>query len=464
MASSSSSGQMTHPQAAVGASPCRYRVGSRVLMVSERRRDDKFQWVEAEVSKLEPTAGGTRVCIREVGGMDEEFEPVVMPHTTAAFQRLPDIYAGGDGFHYFDHVPPTHHHVPGQSVDELDAERFCVDLSIKQRDAEDPMSFLLLPPSFMPPLPTDIIATTLLPLCGGRETLALKLKSTLCCTSTGVGDNIGSAAVSAIDSIIEKNGLTGAIGYAPLRRHLPPQLGQSMDVCRPFQLIRLHYLMVTGGDWQGSVPVLRFAKSCGRVQQLPIELTGDDLRHVGSKAVIDSRPPSMRQYALYSNRLGNWMHDMLLTRTADRTDRVDGREVTVHTRQTVPAEYADRFDPDDPPCRDGGFEYGSFRGRIINSLALSSSSSCYVSGQSYSPPSAGCDSIGALMAQEPPLEGDDFAAYIQMHKWPSEWAHISLYTSEERRQGDRGPAASPRTVDIAHNKMDRPSLALLPAI
>ncbi|CEM20285.1 unnamed protein product, partial [Vitrella brassicaformis CCMP3155] len=316
--------------AAVGASPCRYGVGSRVLMVSERRRADKFQWVEAEVYKMEPAE---------------------------------DVHPGGHGFHYFDHTPPQHL-VPLQTVDEVDAERFCVDPSIKPRDAKDPLSFLSLPPSFMPPLPTDIITTTLLPLCGGRETLALKLKSTLCCTSTEVGNAIGSAAVSAIDSIIETNGLTCVIGYTPLRR--------STGVRRPFRLIRLDYLMVTGGDWTGSVPVLRFAKSCGRVQSLPIDLTNGDLQEVGSKAIIDSRPEAIRQYSLYSHRLSP-VHYMQLTRRADGREMLGGHEVTVHTDQTVPAVYRDRFDAADPPCRHLGDDFGSFRGRIILRLELVSS-------------------------------------------------------------------------------------------
>ncbi|CEM24062.1 unnamed protein product [Vitrella brassicaformis CCMP3155] len=453
MASSSSSGQMTHPQAAVGASPCRYGVGSRVLMVSERRRDEKFQWMEAEVYKMEPAEGGTRVCIREVGGMNEEFEPVVVPHTTAAFQQLADLHAGGHGFHCFDHTPPQHL-IPLQTVDEVDAERFCVDPSIKPHDAKDPLSFLSLPPSFMPPLPTDIITTTLLPLCGGRENLALKLKSTLCCTSTEVGNAIGSAAVSAIDSIIEKNGLTGAIGCRPLRRHLQRQPGRAMDVCRPFRLIRLHYLMVTGGHWRGNVPLLRLAKSCGKIQQLPIELTNDDLQHVGSKAVIDSRPEAIRQYSLYAHRLG---HNMRLTRRADGLEEMDGYEVTVHTRRTVPDEYRNRFDATNPPrC----FDYGSFRGLVIKRMALLSSRQ--VSYQSWRPSPAKCRRISDLVAQPPPLwdgcrtidytifgdprrlvilhgeeEGDEFAACIEMIKYPSGSADISLYTTEAPRQGVR---------------------------
>jgi len=447
------------------------------------------------------------MCIREVGGMNEEFEPVVVPHTTAAFQQLPDLYAGGHGFHYFDHTPPQHL-VPLQTVDEADAERFCVDPSIKPRDAEDPLSLLFLPPSFMPPLPTDIITTTLLPLCGGRETLALKLKSTLCCTSTEVGNAIGSAAVSAIDSIIEKNGLTGAIGYAPLRRHLPPQLGQSMDVCRPFQLIRLHYLMVTGGDWQGNVPVLRLAKSCGRVQQLPIELTEDDLHHVGSKAVIDGRPETIRQYALFSHRLGD---NMQLTRNANGRDELGGLEMRARYAGTLQVRCTARFGTNDRVCEYDGGLYDGFRGLIIKRCgtaqggthtqdgnllfcsclpSMAFGSSRLVSNRFHRHGSAEYHRIGVLFDQKPPLwdcrtigyyvpspygdiprrfvilcgdeEGDDFLAFIEMTKDPYGTADMYLYTTEAPQSGVGG-AGSPLTVSIAHNKMGD-AITLLPDV
>ncbi|CEM16498.1 unnamed protein product [Vitrella brassicaformis CCMP3155] len=334
-------------------------------------------------------------------------------------------------------------------------------------------------PPFLPglSLPTDVLRDVFLPLISPHNTIAL------CRTSETVGSALEAALVDDIDSIIQRDGLRGVIGYAPMR-----QSTSVRRLVRRLRLIRLHYVMVTGGDWRGNVPVLRMAKSCGRVQQLPIELTGDDLHHVGSKAVIDSRPPSMRQYSLFSHR--QWDNRMGLTRDADGRDYLcecmAWWEVTVYTEQTVPDEYRDRFDAADPPCRHGGGEYISFRGLIIEGMA--GLSSCHVSHWSWDAPSAEYNRISDLVAQQSPLwggcrtidyniggpsrrfvilcgdeEGDEFAAYIEMAKWPDGWTDIILYTSDARRQGVSGPAAFPQAVAIAHSKTGD-DIALLPMV
>ncbi|CEL94371.1 unnamed protein product [Vitrella brassicaformis CCMP3155] len=361
---------------------------------------------------------------------------------------------------------------------EVDAKRRRIDAPpVEPSGAADPP---FLPG--LPDIPTDVMGGTLLPFISGHRddpaTLTPHNTIALCRTSEAVSSTVAAALVADIDSIIRRDGLTGVIGYAPLRR--------STGVRRPFRLIRLHYLMVTGGDWTGNVPLLRIAESCGRVQQLPIQLRKNDLRRAGSKAVIDSRPPSMRQYALFSHRLGNWMQ---LRRTANGRDRLDRYVVTVHTKQTVPVRYRDRFDAADPPCHYDALECGSFRGLVINRLALLSSR--LVSDRSYSPSSAEYRRICALVDQEPPLwdgcrtidyhyntigpsyrlvilcgeeEGDDFAASIRMIKWPDGLTYIDLRTTEAPQPGGSGPAAFSRTVAKARNKMDGPALALPSAI
>ncbi|CEM20289.1 unnamed protein product [Vitrella brassicaformis CCMP3155] len=353
---------------------------------------------------------------------------------------------------------------------EVDAKRRRVDAPVESSGAAQPD---------LPDLPTDVMGGTLLPLISSHRddpaTLTPQHTIALCRTSEAVSSTVEAALVADIDSIIRRNGLSGVIGFTPLR--------QSTSVRRPFRLIRLHYLMVTGGDWRGNMPLLRLAKSClplGRVQQLPVELTGDDLQHVGSKAVIDSRPEAIRQYALFSHRLGD---NMRL-----RREMMGEYVVTVHTDQTVPAEYRNRFDAADPPCRRGGYDYSSFRGLIVDRMTGNPSSP--VSSNRFHnghPPSAECGRIDALTAQPPPVwdrrtidystigtlyrlvvlhgdeEGDDFVASIRMIKWYDGFASISLRTTELPRGGE-GPAAFPRAVAKARNKMDGPSLELLPAI
>ncbi|CEL94397.1 unnamed protein product [Vitrella brassicaformis CCMP3155] len=365
-------------------------------------------------------------------------------------------------------------------------------------------------------LPEALMHCTLLPLIDQQDlqTALAKVSSALCCTSPAVGSAVAAFLIPQIDSIIERGGLKGLISYTQIRRHLQRQPGRCMDVRRPFRLIQLHYLMVTGGDWRGNMPLLRLAKSCGRVQQLPIELAEDDLQHVGSKAVIDSRPEAIRQYSLFSHRLGDYMR---LTRNANGLEMLGGRVVTVHTRRTVPYGYRDRFDPDNPPFGYCGIVYDDFRGMIIKMcdaaplkvegthktatccLLLPSQHGLRVIAfgvepfplalWSSRPLSAEDDSIADLMDQQPPLwdcrtidysytdygcrgssrlvilcgdeKDDDFAAYIWMRKERDGAADISLYTTEAPQGDGDGPAAFPKAVAKARNKMGD-AITLLP--
>mmetsp|Transcript_16880 Transcript_16880/g.40509 ORF Transcript_16880/g.40509 Transcript_16880/m.40509 type:complete len:349 (-) Transcript_16880:17-1063(-) len=195
-----------------------------------------------------------------------------------------------------------------------------------------------------PGLPTDVLRSLLPFVCGHRDdpdTLTPQNTIALCRTSEAVSSALEAGVAADIDSIIRHDGLTGVIGYRQVRQSTGVR-----RLVRRLRLIRLHYLMVAGGDWRGSVPLLRLAKSCGRVQSLPIDLTNDDLQEVGSKAIIDSRPEAIRQYSLFSHRLGD---NMQLTRNADGRDELGEWDVVVDTQQTVPARY--RFDAADPPCQ-----------------------------------------------------------------------------------------------------------------
>ncbi|CEM23829.1 unnamed protein product [Vitrella brassicaformis CCMP3155] len=335
-------------------------------------------------------------------------------------------------------------------------------------------------------LPETLMHGTLFPLIHQHPHTALaKVSSALCCTSPAVGSAVAAALIAQIDSIIER--LKGLIGYTQIRRHLQWHPGRCVDVRRPSRLIRLHYVMVTGGDWTGSAPLLRLAKSCSEIQSLPIELTAEDLWRAGSKAVIDSRPPSMRQYALFSHRLGEVRH---LSRDANGRERLGGGVVTVHTQQTVPVRYRDRFDAADPPCRHVR-DFGSFRELVIESMVVESSLLqvwdrwCYESD----PHSAEFDRICALIDQQPPVcrtinygiaihtdgmkgrlvilhgdeKGDNFMAYMEMAKWSDVCSSIHLCTTEAPHQGGSGPAAFPRTVAIANKRMGD-AVTLLPEV
>ncbi|CEM28313.1 unnamed protein product [Vitrella brassicaformis CCMP3155] len=461
MASSSSSGRNTHPQAAVGASPCRYRVGSRVLMVSERRRDDKFQWVEAEVYKLEPTAGGTRVFMREVGGT-EEFKRVV-PNATRHFHKLDDIQAGCDGFKWVGREIVQQQGLDGQKS----GEPFCLFKAIV--DSLGLCEVAALSEDF----------TDLLGVAGCAALFGA-------CKTLDFATNITTSIQERIDQLLREQQIDSVLTYDhnTTQQQQQPQggAGQQQMTQRGF-LESLWWVLAKGGQWAGNKPILPLARSSGCLASLPLIITAADVRQAtADKTVFLNRPEAIRQYSLYAHRLGD---SMQLTRTAGGRDTVGGGVVRVHT------------DAADPPCRPC-----TFRGRIIENLASLSSRvvSCnywrptaltwspVLWYRSYSRYSAGYDSIGALMAQEPPLwgcrtidytnydtssrlvilcgdeEGDEFTAYIEMTKYPDESASIALWTTEAPQQGVTGPTAFPQTVAIAQNKMDRPCLELLSAI
>ncbi|CEL94396.1 unnamed protein product [Vitrella brassicaformis CCMP3155] len=334
-----------------------------------------------------------------------------------------------------------------------------------------------------PGLPTDVLRSLLPFVCGHRDdpdTLTPQNTIALCRTSEAVGSAVEADLIADIDSIIRRDGLTGVIGYTPLR-----QSSDCSPLVRRMRLIRLQYLMVTGGDWQGNVPVLRLAKSCGRVQQLPIELTEDDLHHVGSKAVIDGRPETIRQYALFSHRLGD---NMQLTRNANGRDELGGLEMRARYAGTLQVRCTARFGTNDRVCEYDGGLYDGFRGLIIKSMAFGSSR--LVSNRFHRHGSAEYHRIGVLFDQKPPLwdcrtigyyvpspygdiprrfvilcgdeEGDDFLAFIEMTKDPYGTADMYLYTTEAPQSGVGG-AGSPLTVSIAHNKMGD-AITLLPDV
>ncbi|CEM28284.1 unnamed protein product [Vitrella brassicaformis CCMP3155] len=204
---------------------------------------------------------------------------------------------------------------------------------------------------------------------GQEATTLTQLSNTMASTSHAGSSAVETAVTSAIDGLIRNKGLENIIGYQTLR--------QSTSRRRVFRLIRLRYVLEVGGDWSGSVALLRLAKNLKRIQQLPLQLGEGDVRRAGTKEDIDSRLASMRQYGLFGNRLDG---DLGLTRGAagevvwgGRTwvvcrERLGGIPVKVHKPETVPAEYRDTFDPSDPPCRCIYHEYRSFREIVMTRM------------------------------------------------------------------------------------------------
>ncbi|CEM19220.1 unnamed protein product [Vitrella brassicaformis CCMP3155] len=80
MGASSSAAAAPQAEAMPSPTPCRYKEGSRVQMVTSKREKGKQRWVKADVYRIEEgSSGRTALHLREVGGHREEFK-VLVPH------------------------------------------------------------------------------------------------------------------------------------------------------------------------------------------------------------------------------------------------------------------------------------------------------------------------------------------------------------------------------------------------
>ncbi|CEL94382.1 unnamed protein product [Vitrella brassicaformis CCMP3155] len=198
------------------------------------------------------------------GSVGERHLPMVEGAASEIFGALGDLERElkrlngaallGGHFKSFAFVPPAAKKTTTETTDTLKKHIL-------------PESSSAAAPRFLPglSLPTDVLRGTLLPFISGHRddpaTLTPHNTIALCRTSEAVSSAVEADLVADIDSIIQRDGLTGAIGYAPLR-----QSSHGSRLVRRMRLIRLHYVIVKGGDWRGNVLVLRMANSCGRVQ------------------------------------------------------------------------------------------------------------------------------------------------------------------------------------------------------
>jgi len=316
----------------------------------------------------------------------------------------------------------------------------------------------------------------------GKEAATLKLSTTMANTSHAGSSAVETAVTAAIDGLIndEHKRLTDIIDYQPLR--------QSASRRRVSRLIRLRYVLEMGGDWSGSVPLLRLAKNCKRIQQLPLQLNEGDVGRAGSRADIDSRPASMRQYGLIGHRLG-----LEMTRRAG-WEWLGWLWVSMHTRETVPARYRDAFNPADPPCdgsvyriADGYHVYRSFH-ELATDRIVAPPATWRIElparrrvGPPYHPASSAASvRIAELMAQPTRIWGghtidrdcnysngtnyrivilcgdhaaDDFAAYITMGKEEHGETYIDLFSNEGPQGDGKGVADSPQAAVLARTRM-----------
>ncbi|CEL98544.1 unnamed protein product [Vitrella brassicaformis CCMP3155] len=122
-------------------------------------------------------------------------------------------------------------------------------------------------------------------------------------------------------------------------------------------LLRVLYVIEEGGRWDRCVSLIHCLKNCRELPSLPIIITPDDLRQVGSRAVFDTRPEAVRQYSLFSYRIFDAYAGLV---------RANGQDHVGPSWLTHPLTYVtiDLTDPD-PPTKCGKYVYCSFTDIIV---------------------------------------------------------------------------------------------------
>mmetsp|Transcript_36886 Transcript_36886/g.92497 ORF Transcript_36886/g.92497 Transcript_36886/m.92497 type:complete len:453 (-) Transcript_36886:219-1577(-) len=229
-------------------------------------------------------------------------------------------------------------------------------------------------------------------------------------------------------------------------------------------LMRLLYVIEEGGCWEPIVPLIHFMKNCGMMASLPIAVTADDLKAVGSRAVFDARPGAVRQYSLFSRRL-------ISTFRVGRDDNQDclgssSQPMTYHTPGVVPSAACD------PPTKSGNRAYSSFTDLIVHSayrdrhdgrvminlldgdVLMTRGAEEQLAAEVGAPPSPtwrGYHKAAEIEERKKTIvilcgdkSIDDFAVYLTVYGSTC----FSVFTTERSARGKRGAALYPRTVAL----------------
>ena len=205
----------------------------------------------------------------------------------------------------------------------------------------------------------------------GRPTTPPRLRlRSLVITKAAHSATTRHALIAQVNDDQNKESITSAVTQW-VKEHIDAQLvakgledviSLSADVTSLDLLLRLAYIIDNSGEWASMVPIVRVAKHQGRVEQLPIKLSSADVEGVCSRAVFDSRCEAMRQLSLIQRHIG-----VTLERRSNGVERLDGRRLTIHTLQTLPADHPFRngYDEANPVCQiddgEGGREsYGQW--------------------------------------------------------------------------------------------------------
>ncbi|CEM23729.1 unnamed protein product [Vitrella brassicaformis CCMP3155] len=387
----------------------RYQEGTRVWMVTDKRPPGEQKWVTAEVYRTEETDGGVRLFMREVDGRHEKFEALV----------------------------------PYQA-----------DLSLHDQREHESFRFVCKAPGdgsragWQHPLfnvPQDVQREVLFPLLGDDLAISLAHLRRTC----RLGNQRVSADISSIiDHQLIDKGIQRIISY---------------DLTATNLLLRLLCFIDNGSDWAVWGPIINVAKHHGRVRDLPMTVTSNDVEGVGSRRLFDSRIEALRQLSLIGRHLYQSDNSSLRVERIDNEERLSGRPLPIRAVRTLDFEYASVHD---------AVLHRTCHGGPGMSMVASKSSHDFRNVRHYT-------RMWVLATQPPPiwnrhtvstgshtafgyshrmivLHGDQpddhFEAHIIVHRYDS-YTSATLFSTERPVEGREGAARFPLTVQVAREVM-----------
>ncbi|CEM04235.1 unnamed protein product [Vitrella brassicaformis CCMP3155] len=411
-ASSSSAAADLPQQQTLPSSHERYKKGTRVWMVTNKREKGKQEWVTAAMARTEDVGGATKVYMTEKEMVDGRREQlvVVVPDMAKTSPHGPQVHEG------FTLVESAHR---------------------DQNDSNTGQQLRLFD------LPSDVERDVFFPLLGPGGLSHLH-------STCALGSRRVSVAYvkTQIDAELAAKGLKGIISY---------------ELASIGHLLRLLYIIQKSGEWEGWEPIIRVAKHQGRGGgKLPIYLDSGDVEGVGSRWVYDSRCEALRQLSLIGRHLG------MALRRVKGEELLGGHPLTIPTRRR-----RDRFDRANPVCVYQDYEFASIRDVVLDNLRYGGTNVAFhnVVQQGHltrcnrlrfklHTTSTG-HSVGQLMRQHEGrvivLHGDQpdhsFKAHLHIIGLYPDSVFANLYTTERPAAGQSGAARFPQTVQLVRQQL-----------
>ncbi|CEM09130.1 unnamed protein product [Vitrella brassicaformis CCMP3155] len=273
-------------------------------------------------------------------------------------------------------------------------------------------------------------------------------------------------------------------------------------ISRMDYLLRMTHFVEEGGPWERCLQLLHLLKNCGHLPSLPVIITPDDVRQVGTKMEFDSQPAAMRQLSLFRSRADDAGTPSIFSKSIKARDRqalteafkrvltpdmLPGDLLTVNTSDPpviyerdeaasssdTAASFTDfclhvifrgieginnrsrRIKPDEIMTRTAQQQLTERLGKLTSQMGPTWSGSrlAYV-WKSCSPEWGWCSTTAVVCGDK---ATDEFAAFMNVNVYhqPSHTSNLSIVTTEPRVPRQRSAAQRfPRTAALIRAKVD----------